>query len=131
MISGVLGLGRRVAENRMLDSCKVTRKGERTWNEETGEWSDAPVVIYEGPCWVKHQQMAPKDVEAGSQLLAIGQLEVCVPVGTTRFQPGDVVEITGSPTRSDQVGRKFSVLAPFDGTQTTALRYRVEVADAR
>jgi hypothetical protein len=100
-------------------------------NEATGEHAKTVTTVYSGPCRVKHPTTGAKDVEAGSQLLALGSLEVHVPVGTAVFAADDVVEITASLSRSDQVGRMFIVSAPFDGSQTTALRYRVEAADGR
>lgn len=131
MIGGVLGMGRRMAESRMTDTCKVTRISRGVLNESTGKHPETVTQVYTGPCRVKYSSMTPKDIEAGSQLLVLGTPEVHVPAGTAGFLPDDLVEITGSVTRADQVGRIFTVIAPFDGTQTTALRYRVEAADGR
>lgn len=131
MIGGVLGMGRRIAESRMTDTCKVTRVIRGAMNDATGKHAVTVTEVYSGPCRVKHPTTVAKDVEAGSQLLAVGSLEVHVPVGTAVFAADDLVEITGSVSRADQVGRKFTVLSPFDGTQTTALRYRVETSDGR
>lgn len=130
MIAGALGMGRRMAESRMTDTVTVTRPGGKTWNESQGEWTITPVTAYSGKARIKHGG-SPRDVEAGSQLLAVGQIEVHVPAGTAAFRPDDTVTVTGCVTRPDQVGRVFTVVAPFDGSQTTALRYRVEAADGR
>ena len=126
-----LSLGRRAAESRMLDSVSVSRAGERTWDEETGEYVDGTVSVYSGKARIRHATTAGDAVDAGSQLLVVGRLEVHVPVGTTDFEPGDEITVTACPTRPAQVGRVFSVVAPFDGSQTVALKYRVEVADGR
>jgi len=130
-VSYVLDSGRRMAESRMTDKCAVTRPGVRTWNENKGEWSDTPVSVYSGVCRLKHSTSMGRDVEAASQLLTVGTLELHVPVGTAVFEPDDLVTISASATRADQVGRKFRVVSPFDGTQTTAIRYKVEVFDGR
>lgn len=130
MIGAALGMGRRAAEARMLDTVTVTRPGAKVWNEATGEWTVTVSTVYSGKARIKHGPAA-RDVEAGSQLLAVGQLEVHVPVGTAGFEPDDTVTVSGSATRPAQVGRVFTVLAPFDGSQTTALRYRVESDDGR
>lgn len=131
MIGGVLGLGRGLAESRMTDAVTVTRLGERVWDEEAGGWGEPDVVVYSGRGRVRHASSSAKDVESGSQLLAISQIELHVPVGSPVFLTDDVAVVLSSETRPDQAGRKFVVVAPFDGSQTTALRYRVEVADGR
>lgn len=126
-----LNAGRRMAESRMTDECGVTRAGEKTWNETTGEYENTPTSVYSGKCRIRHSAPNGKDVDAAGRLLTISSLELHVPVGTAVFEPDDVVAITASGTRSDQVGRKFIVLAPFDGSQTTALRYKIEAYDER
>lgn len=119
------------AESRMNDRIKTTRAGSKTWDEEAGDWVTAPVTVYEGKARIKRPNDLSTDAEAGSQLIAIGRLQMHVPVGSAPFAPDDLIEVTACPTRPDQVGRKFYVVAPFDGSQLTAVRYRVEVADGR
>ena len=127
----VLDMGRRMAESRMTDTCTVTRAGERVWDEESGSWSAPVTEVFSGPCRVKHPVSSARDVDAGSQLAAVSSLEVHLPVSATGVQSGDVLTVTGSATRAEVVGRVFTISAPFDGSQTTALRFRVEVADGR
>lgn len=131
MIGGVLGLGRRMAESRMTDTCKVVRAVQGAFNESTGKRQVTLTEVYSGPCRVKHPTTAAKPAEAGSQLLVMSALEVHLPVTATGVRAEDVVEITASATRAEQAGRRFKIVAPFDGSQTTALRFRVEVADGR
>ncbi len=131
MIGGVLDLGRRMALSRMLDTCKVTRVTRGAFNEATGKHSVTTTDVYTGPCRVKHPTTAAKPADAGSQLVVVSGLELHLPLTAAGVQSGDAVEITASQTRAEEVGRKFTVVAPFDGTQTTALRFRVEVADGR
>ena len=131
VLGGTLGLGRALAESRMTDTVNATRAGEKEWDEEAGEHVAAVISVYTGPARIKHASSTPKDVEAGSQLLTVGQLEVHVPVGSPVFEADDLITVTACPTRADQVGRVFVVIAPFDGSQTTAVRYRVEVSDGR
>lgn len=130
MIGGVLGMGRGFAESRMTDTCLVTRDGDRVWDEASGQHTVTPVQVYSGVCRVKHSTGAVQ-ADAGSQLVSVSQLELHVPVGVAVLAAGDRVTVTGSVGRPDQVGRVFLVVAPFDGSGTTALRYRVEVADGR
>ncbi len=128
---GVLGLGRTMAESRMSDACTVTRDGPPVWNEDTGENEASVVVVYSGKCRVKSPSTAGRDVDAGSRLVVVSQTEVHLPLSAVGVLPGDDVVITSCPSRPDQVGRKFTIDAPFDGSQTTALRFRVGVADGR
>jgi len=131
MIGGVLSMGRRMAEARMLDACKVTRTAKGELDKQNGKHPATVTNVYEGPCRVKHPGTAAKPADAGSQLIVVSALELHLPVTAAGIQAGDVVEITASDTRAEQVGRKFTIVAPFDGSQTTALRFRVEVADGR
>ena len=132
MIGGVLGMGRSMAESRMTDSCKVFRLVKATVpDEDSGTYPTTEVVAYSGSCRIKHPSTAGKDVDAGSQLLVMSQVEVHLPLSASGVLPADTVEITACPTRPDQVGRRFTIDAPFDGSQTTALRYRVQIADER
>ena len=121
------------AESRMTDTCTVTRgDGGEVLDPVTDEWVPVPAVtVYSGACRVKHATTGAAQVGTGSQLLAVSQLELHVPVTAVGIGVGDRVEITGSSTRAEQVGRVFTVTAEFDGSQTTALRFRVEVADPR
>ncbi|UOQ60382.1 DUF6093 family protein [Leucobacter rhizosphaerae] len=133
-----LMMARREAERNMRDRCRVTRISKGTaLDEDTGKYPNVSTVIYEGAggaggkARLKHPRMAAKEVDAGSQLLVSTSLELQVPVASEDFAAGDVVEMTACPDRPNQVGRKFKVIGPFDGSQTTALRYRVEAFDGR
>lgn len=130
-IAQVLPGLRAEAESRMDDRIKTTRAGGKTWDEDSGEWTVSEVVVYDGKARIKRPNDLSTDAEAASQLIAIGRLQVHVPVGSPPFAPDDLIEVTACQTRGDQVGRKFVVVAPFDGSQLTAVRYRVEVADGR
>ncbi len=129
---GVLGLGRTMAESRMSDACMVSRGPAEVLDPVTDTWVPNPAAsVYSGKCRVKHPTTAGRDVDAGSQLVVVSQVEVHLPLSAVGVLPGDDVVITSCPSRPDQVGRKFTIDAPFDGSQTTALRFRVGVADGR
>lgn len=131
MIGGVLGMGRTMAEARMTDQCRITRPGPKVWDEDAGVHVSVPVTVYEGSCRIKHPSTSAADVEAGSQLVTVSQLQLHLPVTATGVRVGDTAEIVASPTRPAQAQRRFRIADPFDGSQTTALRFRVEVADGR
>lgn len=119
------------AESRMSDRIKTTRGDEKVWDEDNGKWVTSEAGIYEGRARLKPLNDLSMDADAGSQIVTVSRLQVHVPVGTRPFASGDRIEVTASATRPDQVGRVFTVAGPFDGSQSTALRYRVEVADGR
>lgn len=127
-----LQMSRREAEQGMRDTAKVMRIADSTvLDEETGNYVPVVTEVYLGKSRLKHPRTLAKQVDAGSQLLVESNLELQVPVDTDDFESGDVVEITACPDRPKQVGRKFKIVGPFDGSQTTALRYRVVVFDGR
>ena len=130
-MSYALDAGRRMAVSRMTDTCTITRAGTPTWDDSKGEYTSTTVSVYSGPCRVKHTSTVARDVNAGSQLLAVSQLELHLPVSAVGVRADDAVSVTGSATRGEQVGRKFTIVAPFDGSQSTALRFRIETADGR
>lgn len=125
-------MARREAERDMRDKCKVTRESQGTvLNEVTGEYQTIVSTIYEGKSRLKSPRAAAKQADAGSQLLIATSTEIQLPAQSDDLLVGDVVEMTACPDRPNQIGRKFTVMGPFDGTQTTSLRYRVEVFDGR
>lgn len=133
-----LRMARREAERAMRDRCRVTREVPGTvLDEDTGTYPNVTTDVYggadgaTGKARLKHPRMAAKEVDAAGQLLVATSLELQVPVSTPDFAAGDVVEMTACPDRPNQVGRRFKIVGPFDGSQTTALRYRVEVFDGR
>ena len=127
----VLDMGRHMAESRMLDSCKITRVSGSELDEDTGEHVPVVVTVYEGRCRIKHPTTGATAADAAGQLIVVSALELHLPVTAVGVEPQDVVEVTASATRPEQVGRRFTVHGAFDGSGTTALRYRVGVADGR
>lgn len=131
-----LRMARREAERAMRDRCTVTRERKSdVFDEETGTYPVVQDVVYgeagKGRARLKNPRTVARPHESASHLTVSTQLEIQVPVDSEDFEPGDILEMTACPDRPRQVGRKFRVIGPFDGTQTTALRYRVEVHDAR
>lgn len=129
MISGVLGLGRRMAEGRMLDVCRVERVTGSVLDEATGQMVDAVSVVFSGPCRVVTGDAAGRDADSGGRLVAVTLSSVHLPVSAVGVRPGDRVVLVSSGTRDDLDGRRFVISAAFDASQTTALRFRVEVDD--
>lgn len=127
-----LRMGRVEAERDMRDRCKVTRSvTSDVLDEDTGTYPVVEMTVYEGKCRLKQPRMSAKEIDAAGQLLVSTSLELQVPVDTDDFAAGDIAEMVKSPDRPRQVGRQFKVVGPFDGSQTTKLRYRVEAFDER
>lgn len=132
MIGGVLNMGRSMMKARMTDECRITRAVEAEWNEEAGKTIPSmTLLVYDGICEVKAPTVSGKQVETGSQLVVVSQTEVRLPHDASGVMPGDLVTVTKSRYRPHLVGREYIIAAPFDGSLTTALRYRVEVDDER
>ena len=127
-----LRMGRVEAERDMRDRCKVTRSVvSDVLDEDSGTYPTVETTVYEGKCRLKQPRMAAKELEAAGQLLVSTSLELQVPVDSDDFAAGDIAQMVRSPDRPRQVGRSFKVIGPFDGSQTTKLRYRVEAFDER
>ena len=127
----VLDMGRRMAESRMTDSCVIRRDGGAVFDEATGEYAPSFVDVYSGPCRLKWPTTGARAADAAGQLVVVESVELHLPVSAVGVEPQDAVEVSGSLTRPDLAGRVFTVVGAFDGSGTTALRYRVEAADAR
>lgn len=129
--SGALKMGRSVARAGMTDKCLVTRSGEKAWDESSGSYVEQTVTVWDDICQLKAPTVSGKQAESGSQLVVVSQVVVHLPVEADGVMPGDDVFIVSSLERPDLAGRLFKIGAPFDGSQVTALRYRIEVADGR
>lgn len=127
----MLKRGRKLARERMDSTCLVTRPGTRKWDEDLGDYTFPSIEVYAGECRVKHSTTGARKAEAGGQLIVVSSPEVHFPAETVGVEVGDLVEITGCQSRPSIAGRRYKVKEPVDGTQVTALRFRVEVADGR
>lgn len=131
VLLGALAAGRARAEARMGETCEVIREEPGAWDEEQGRHATTERQIFAGPCRIKTLTAIPEKVDAGSQLLAKTEPEAHLPIEAVGVAAGDEIRITASLTRPGLAGRRYRVIAPFEGSQTTALRFRVEVAHAR
>lgn len=129
--SRMLTRGRKRALERMDSTCLITRPGLKAWDEEQGEWTYPTVTVYEGMCRLVDASTGGKKVAAGGQLLVITSPELHLPADTVGVEMSDLVEITGCESRPAIAGEEYSIREPVDGTQVTALRYKVEAADGR
>ena len=84
---------------------------DEVFNEATGEWTTVfETAIYTGKCHVRQGQARPiKTVEIGESLNAVREWRFRVPRGTVTFEPGCIIEITGSDRQEQMVGQRFRV----------------------
>lgn len=127
----MLRRGRKRAEERMDAVCVVSRPGSKSWDEIAGEWVYLPVEVYVGICRVKGASTGGRKADAAGQLLLVTSPEVHLPADTVGVEVKDEVVVTSCQSRPSLAGRRFVLKEPVDGSQVTALRYRVEATDGR
>lgn len=127
----MLKRGRKRAIERMDATCLITRPGPKTWDEDFGEHVYPPVTVYADICRLVDASTGGKKVAAGGQLLVVTSPELHLPADTVGVEVSDLVEITRCDSRPSIVGETYKIREPVDGTQVTALRYKVEAADGR
>ncbi|WP_416394219.1 MULTISPECIES: DUF6093 family protein [unclassified Curtobacterium] len=128
IITGTLTMGRRWAETRMTDTCRITRQVKGPQNEQTGKTVLVPETVYEGPCEFKAEQVQATDTEQSGQLLVTQDATLKLPIATsTAVTKGYDVEILTSLTDPGLVGVRARVVGPFASAYTTARRFPVTV----
>ena len=127
----MLKRGRKRAVERMDSECLISRPGDKHWDEDEGKWVYAPVIVYEGICRVVGATTGGKQSDAGGQLVVVTSPELHLPADTMGVAVSDTVTIKACFSRPSMVGQAFAIREPVTGTQVTAIRYRMEVADER
>lgn len=127
----MLARGRKRARERMDAECLITRPGTRAWDEDEGAWSYPDVEVYGGVCRLVSAGTAGRRAVAGGQLLVVTSPELHLPADTVGVEVSDSVLITGCESRPSIVGETYTIREPVDGTQVTALRFKVVGADGR
>lgn len=127
----MLKRGRKRAQERMDSTCLITRPGPKTWDEPNGVWIYPPVEVYAGECRLKGATTGGRKADAAGQLVVVTSPELHLPADTEGVEVADLVVMTGCTSMPSVIGRTFKVKEPVDGTQVTALRFRVEAASGR
>ncbi|MEK6343519.1 MAG: DUF6093 family protein [Curtobacterium sp.] len=128
IIGGTLAMGRRWAEARMSDTCRITRQVDGGIDEATGKRTTVTETVYQGPCEFKADQVQATDREQSGQQLVVQDATLKLPIVTsTAVTKGHDVEILTSATDPGLVGRKARVVGPFASAYTTARRFPVTV----
>lgn len=130
MIRGVLAAGRRRAEWKMRDTCRITSPGAETWDEATlSNVPGAPVVVYEGKCGLLSPYRAPTTATTPGQSQAVQLSRLSLPVATSiGVREGMDVEYLTSESDPDLPGTWFKVVGGAHQSDATARRVPVEEA---
>lgn len=117
-----LSYARTIAEQYMVDRCRVRRDPEGPLNDtldpNTLEYAEDPgTVLYEGRCLVSRPTRRDTRNSEGGQSVHRRGMKVRFPVSAPRFKLRDMVEIVASPdpqSNAQLVGQKFRVIEPDD-----------------
>lgn len=127
MIGGVLRAGRRRAESMMRDTCRITRPGPNTWNEDTMTYTPSKTTVYEGKCRLLNPYRAPTTATTPGQAQTVQLARLSLPVETSAgIKEGDVVEYLTSESDPDLPGTEFKVIGGAHQSDATARRVPVE-----
>lgn len=109
----------------MTDACTIARAGSRTFDDDTGEYTDTPTVIYTGKCRIKPSGVEARRVQASDTAVTIWPYIVSVPMAAVGIHAGDELTVTSSvdPALTDKTLVVRSIVA---GTHVTARRIGCE-----
>lgn len=126
-LEAALSDGRRAALVLMRDTCTIERKaGERTFDPNTGQYTQAWAQVYAGVCRVKNTGGGSDSDLAGAQSVTLHRYEVRLPVDAS---PEVLREDRLTVTASDDawlVGRPMEVVDVGYAGTNTARRLTVE-----
>lgn len=123
-----LTMGRRAAEARMDDLCRITRQtGDRVLNEQTGQYETATITIYEDVCRVISPYRVPATPTGAGQTQNIENLRLDLPISRSLgIHSGDTVEIIHAETDPDMLGRIYTVSTAAQQSDATARRIPIQ-----
>lgn len=112
-------LTRTIWPSRFTDTCVVKRKTGNVLNQTTGVYEPTFANNYSGACLVR--PLAPSDLQAGQELVAVRGYTVFVPHTEADQLPEDLVDIT-SATDAFLTGKQFVVRNVHGDTLVTVRR---------
>jgi len=117
------------AESMMTDTCTITRPGDGTFNDTTGEYTTAAsTTVYSGKCRIRTRSLGflrDRQTETGEELTTIWPYIVAIPAGTADIQVLDVVTVS-SAVDPLLAGVTLRVRIANAGTATTARKLDCE-----
>ena len=122
-------MGRRWAEQLMVDTVRVSRPPDPGAPPEHDEWGNIlepeAVVVYEGRGKFQHSDPYPSGPDAGEARWVVGVRQLHLPYGTDSVRSGDVAECVASQN-TRLVGLKVRLQIDGDKTWTTAVRFNTQ-----
>lgn len=126
-----LALARVEAEALLTDTCKITRKGERVFNPQTGRYDIPTVTVWEGRCAIRSRTHDVREALAAGLDVDESTLILKLPVrGTEGVQSNDTVTVTASAHDAALVGGVFRVKAQRRLSHATLRRIPIEEVTA-
>ena len=124
----MLRTGRRMAEERMTETCMIGVEQEgSTLDPDTEQYRVEFVASYTGPCRFKEAGGAAGEINAAGQILIEQDSELSVPLMTSlAVRKGMTVLITASTTDPALVGVRARIKRKSASSQRTARRFAVE-----
>ena len=113
----------------MLDTCRITKPGGTpTLDPTTLQYVDpAPVVVYEGKCFLPRATPGVSTAAAGEASWQVGEYPLSLPVvGSENVAPGHTVTILTATHDASLVGLVFGITEPVRQSQATARRFRMK-----
>lgn len=120
---------RSAAESLMTDRWRCSKGGGRTFDDDTGTWTDAPSeVVYDGPGRLRDIDADSPRADVQGETTVRGNLRLSLPIATSgAVTIDDVLECVASSQDAALVGIKVRVTDLHLQTHSTARRFSVEV----
>lgn len=127
--ASVLAMGRRRAEEGMVDTCTITRVTGTTTHPDLGSVVETTTQVYTGRCEVQEPTGGgARAVDAAEAYTLMVGFVLKIPATETGIEVGDKVVIGSSLNCPDLVGRTFRVHGLHHKSHATAQRLGVEEA---
>ena len=117
---------RQLAATMMVDTGRVTRDGEPTFDPDTGLVTPSATTIYEGPVWMRMPTVLESEVLFGEEQVSRTRYLAVFPYDVTGVRAGDVITLTETED-PDAEGREFRVLSVPTRTYYDSKRFPCEV----
>lgn len=130
-IPGARAAGQRLAEQLMVDTCRITRTtGTTAHDPVTGRVVPATSTIYEGRCQVRVPTSTPETPESAGRTATVQDAIVKVPLAVTGVEVGDTITVLTATHDPELPGRTYRVSGTHAKTYATARKLAVEETTA-
>jgi hypothetical protein len=127
VIEGILAAAQGWAEQKMLDTCTITRVTGKTFNETTKLYVPTTITVYSGPCELKQEARAVETASGPGQVEQIQRGILKLPIAeSSAVQPGDDVLMVTS-LNPGLVGLRAKVRGGHYQSAASARRLPIEV----